>query len=161
VRIEERLALERPGAVLEPAEEAAAPAGVAGRAAALVDAHHDDVTVAVDPQAAHALRVAALLALVPDAPLRAAPVVDLARLERAAQRLLAHVRDHQHVAARVVDRDRDDEAVALREVDLGEGVHGGAEATRSPARTPDARAAPGARRSADRAPGRARPRRLA
>src|SRR5690606_33477713 len=95
--IEDLLALVDPAGAVPAAVEAAPLAGVAGRAAHLLDVEQDRVAVAVDAQRLQHLDVPALLALVPE-PAAAAPVDDLAAREGLPQRLLVQVRDHQDLA---------------------------------------------------------------
>ena len=86
--------------------EAALAAGVAGDAALLLDDDQDRVAVAVEPDLAHALDVPRLLALVPQLPARARPVVHLARGGGALERVAVHPREGEHLAGVRVLGDR-------------------------------------------------------
>src|SRR5262245_260882 len=63
-----------------------------------LDHKPDGVLVAIGTNLDHALRVAALLAFAPQASARARPVMRLARLDGAGERLGVHIGKHQHLA---------------------------------------------------------------
>src|SRR5262245_32094644 len=86
---------------LDLAIEARFASGVAGRAD-LLDADPDRVLVAIHAHLDHALGLTRGLTLSPQRPARAAVVPGLPALDRSAQRLVVHMRDHQHLAARSV-----------------------------------------------------------
>src|SRR5690606_13913019 len=92
-------------------EEATVATGVAGDAADLFDLEQHHVVVAVDAHVEHALRVAGLLALVPQLPARARPIHGLAQFGGARERLAIHPREHQHVARGRLLRDHRNEPV--------------------------------------------------
>src|SRR5450755_61902 len=108
-----------PGAVLVALEETRVAAGVAGDRrlarglAGLLDLQQHDVVVAVEAQLPHLLDVAALLALLPEAPARAAPVVRLAELGGLGERLAVHEGEHQDVVRSALLHDRRNEAVRV------------------------------------------------
>jgi NifU-like protein involved in Fe-S cluster formation len=69
------------------------------------------VLIAVDSHFDERLGLARRVALAPQAPARARPVMDDSGQERRAQSGLVHVGDHQHVAARRINRDANGKAV--------------------------------------------------
>src|SRR5688572_2190985 len=75
-----------------------------GTRAVLFHLDPDRVLVAVDAHRDHALTIAGGFALAPEALARAAVVPGLAAVDGAAQRLLIHVRDHEHLAGASVGR---------------------------------------------------------
>src|SRR3954454_2304317 len=89
--------------------EAGALAGVARRAL-LVDEEQQRVAVAVQPDVAHPLAVAGGLPLDPVLAAAARPVRRPPGRERAAQRLVVHPGEHQHLAGVVLLDDGGDEA---------------------------------------------------
>src|SRR5512137_45485 len=79
-----------PAAAVEPLEEAALAPRVAGNAAGLLDDEQQRVVVAIESDLAHLLHVPRLLALAPETPARTRPIVGLAGLDRARERLAVH-----------------------------------------------------------------------
>ena len=73
---------------------------MAGCAADLLDAQQDGVVIAVQPDAADFLHMAGRPPLVPELATAAAPVMGLARGQRALPGLLIHVRQHEHFSRR-------------------------------------------------------------
>jgi hypothetical protein len=98
IGVEDLLAFLHPGLLLEPPGEARAVPGVAGGAADLLDLQQEDVLVAIGADLADLLDVAALLALAPQAPPAARPVVRQARLQRQPQGIGVHPGDHEDLA---------------------------------------------------------------
>src|SRR5262245_27461521 len=117
--------------------EARPATGMAGSIGACrLDHEPDGVLVAIGAQLDHALRVAALLAFAPQAPARARPVMRLARLDGAGERLGVHVGEHQHFARLGRGRDNGEKPVLVearsengaflaRSLTLGSGEGGG------------------------------------
>src|SRR5262249_10083090 len=89
---------------LDLAVEAGLSPGVAGRAD-LLDTDPDRVLVAVGAHLGHALGLTRRLTLSPQRITRAAEVPGLSGRNRFAQRLVVHVRDHQHLAGGSVSGD--------------------------------------------------------
>ena len=97
---------------LDPAIEARPPAGMTGAAVAGDgDERQKGVLVAVDPHFDQGLGLARGVALAPQRPARARPVMDDSGGQRRLQSGLVHMRHHQHVAPRRIDRDAGGEAV--------------------------------------------------
>jgi hypothetical protein len=92
--------------------EAAPPVRMAGRPR-LPHEHQKAVPVAIDAQLDELLHMPRSPALHPERPPRPAPVGHPARLERGADRRLAHPGHHQHLARALVLRDRGDKAVRI------------------------------------------------
>src|SRR5450631_291870 len=88
-----------PGAVVEPLEETAVPAGMTRDPACLFDDQQNCVVVAVEANLAHFLNVARALALLPQPAARTRPVVRKSRGRGARKRLTVHPRQRQHGAA--------------------------------------------------------------
>jgi hypothetical protein len=80
----------------------------------------DRVVVAVEPDLAHALHVARLLALAPQLRARPRPVMRLAGRRGALERLAVHPRERQHAPAPRVLRDRGDQPVGVPAHVVGE-----------------------------------------
>src|SRR6185437_10127213 len=102
-----------PFVAFEPPVEAALAAGVAGDAAHLLDNEQDRVAIAIEPDLAHALHVARLLALAPQLVPRARPVMRLARVAGQRQRVTVHPRERQHAMRRGILRDRGSKSVLV------------------------------------------------
>src|SRR5690606_31359275 len=92
--------------------EAGARAGVAGRSL-LIDREQDRVTVAVDGDAVHPLRVARGVTLAPVLLAGPGPVHGPPAGEGAAQRLGVHPGEHEHLARVVLLHDHGREAVGV------------------------------------------------
>src|SRR5581483_965527 len=118
-RVRKRLsALERPVPALRSERDLAVEAGAGARVAGRARAGHgrlqpEDVLVAIHAHLAHGEDVAALLALLPEAPARAAPEMGNARLERECESLGIHPGEHQYLAAAGVGDDGRDQAVRV------------------------------------------------
>src|SRR3954452_5548210 len=113
VRIEQsvRIDEDEPGAAvfgLDLAVEAGPAAGVTRRAD-LLDAEPDRILIAIGADLDHALGLTRGLTFSPQGIARAAEVPGLAGRDGLAQRLVIHVRDHQHVAGGKFGRDDRDE----------------------------------------------------
>ena len=102
-----------PGSVLKPLKETAVPARMTRHAAALFDYEQDCVVVAVQPDLADALHVPRLLALAPEPPARARPVVRFPACCSAFKRLAIHPGLRQHVSGARLLCDRRHEAVGV------------------------------------------------
>src|SRR5262245_4693849 len=112
VRVEHPLRIDKGQAdlaalTLDLPVEAGTPPGVAGRAH-LLDPNPDRVLIAVGAHLDDALGAPGALALAPERIARAAEIPGLARGNGLAQRLVVHVRDHQHVAGRSISGDAGD-----------------------------------------------------
>ncbi len=92
--------------------EAGAAVGVTGRTG-LVDQHEQRISVAIDPQFHQTLDMARGRALLPELLARARPVGDAPGLEGPRHRGRIHEGQHQHLARRVILRDRRDQAVRV------------------------------------------------
>ena len=103
VRIDERQPRATIGRI-DPPVEARPPASVTG-GAGLLDPDPDRVLIAIQAHLDHALGLTGRLTFSPQRIARTAEVPGLAARDRLAQRLVIHVRDHQHVAGGSIGRD--------------------------------------------------------
>src|SRR5204863_2900865 len=102
-----------PGAVLEPLEETAVPAGMTSDTAALFDDEQNGIVVAIESDLAYALHVTRLFALAPQPASRPRPVMRFTRARRAGERLAIHPRLRQYRARRGFLRDRGHETLGV------------------------------------------------
>ena len=116
--LERRQRLVRDFAFADAVEEAAALAGVAGRAGRRNDCQQS-VAVAVEPQGNDALSVARCRPLMPQLASRTAPKVQLAATESERDSFSIRICEHQDLAAGgVLDHDRHEAAIVVS--DLGQ-----------------------------------------
>jgi hypothetical protein len=97
---------------LNPAVEAGSPTGMASAAvAADGDESQKGVLVAIDAHFDQRLGLAGCVSLAPQGAARARPIMDDPCRQRLLQSGLVHMRNHQHVAARRVDRHTSRQAI--------------------------------------------------
>src|SRR6218665_673639 len=102
--------------VAEPAEKAAMAPGMAGNAglvALLRDPQQQHITVAIEADLVHRLRMARVLALEPQLAARAAEVHGAPECCGLPQRLAVHPGQHQHVARALLLRDHRHQALRI------------------------------------------------
>ena len=95
----------------ESAKSKARPGVTRSAVAADGDESKKGVLVAIDPHFDQRLGLAGCVSLTPQSAARARPIMDDPGCERRPQSGLVHMRNHQHVTARCVDRDARRQAI--------------------------------------------------
>src|SRR6185437_2952404 len=99
-RIDLAFVAHAPISILEHAKEARLVALMAGGGVAvLIDAQQNRIGVAIDPDFAHRLEIARLLALAPQPVARAREVAGVSGGDRLIEGFAIHIRDHQQLPA--------------------------------------------------------------